>query len=177
MGVINKGFILQKGAEPVIPTEHHATTQEEPVSLTGREIDDAMKELVRNAMTKELSTTEYHIPTMNYMGPGTHVISNVFTNKQPVNTFDKASMIHDVEYVKPGNQWSADNNMWLNLVKEAPYLLPVHNLVRAAFLVKDLFGYHPPTDQALYDYTKEKVKNTYDLGSMSFYDDGRSGIV
>lgn len=131
-----------------------------------------MKMNVENAIAKESLTTEYHVPTMNYMGPGTHIISKITNKVQPTNVFDKASMIHDVEYVKSGNQWRADNNMWLNLVKETPYLLPIHNMVRAAFFVKDLFGYNTPTDDNLYAYTKDQVKKDYDLGRMSFADDG-----
>lgn len=137
---------------------------------SGKEIREAWDQDVGNAIANELPTTEYHVPFHNYMGPGTHVLTNLVDKIQPTTVFDKASMIHDVEYVKPGNQWRADNNMWLNSVKEAPYLLPIHNMIRAAFLVKDLAGYKPTTSEELYKLSKSKLQEGYDQGHMTFAD-------
>lgn len=85
----------------------------------------------------------------------------------PINTLDKASMIHDIEYLKK-DQFKADNNMWLNIVRENPLLLPVANFARLGLLAKDLVGYKPITDEDEYLQLKNLVKQNYDLGRMKF---------
>lgn len=154
---------------PQNPTGLKAT-QEEPVSLTGGETLYSQDEAVRKALSTESSSIQYHMPFHNYMGPGTHIVTNLQEGIQPTTTMDRAAMIHDIEYVKPNNQWRADNNMWLNSVKEQPYLLPLHNMVRAAFLAKDLVGYKTKTDDKLYSVLKKKAETDYDLGGMGFAD-------
>lgn len=155
----------------IVPAEPEPKSEQQVDPYpTGEMIREAMAEEVGNAIANELPTTEYHVPLHNFMGPGTHVITKLVEQEQPTTVFDKASMIHDVEYVKPGNQWRADNNMWLNLVKEAPYLMPIHNMIRAAFLIKDLGGYAPNTNEELYSLGKSKVQEGYDRGHMTFAD-------
>lgn len=88
---------------------------------------------------------------------------------QPTNNFDRAALIHDIEYIR-GNQKQADDNMWLNLVKQNPLLLPVANATRLAFYAKDLIGYDQTPNLALYQELRDDVESNYDLGRMEFYD-------
>lgn len=169
--VLEWGVISRPSISTITSAEPEPETKQQVDPYpSGEVIRDAMEQEVGNAIARELPTTEYHMPLHNYMGPGTHVLTNLVNNTLPTTIFDKASMIHDVEYVKPGNQWRADNNMWLNLVKEAPYLMPIHNMIRAAFLVKDLGGYKPETSEALYSLSKSKVQEGYGLNHMTFAD-------
>lgn len=62
-------------------------------------------------------------------------------------------MIHDIEYYR-GNQFKADNNMYRNIVKQNPLLTPLANLIRAGFLVKDIYGYDVPVDDDDYEHLK-----------------------
>ncbi len=78
-------------------------------------------------------------------------------------------MIHDIEYLK-GNQWKADNNMWMNLMRESKLNLPLANATRAAFLIKDLIGYDTPISNQKYKYAKKLAIEKYNLGKMKFYD-------
>lgn len=150
-------------------------TQEEPVSLTGRQsgsqVDVLDDFVVNDALAKEINTQAWHVPFHNYAGPGTHVTRQIMlTRTAPVSAFDRAAMIHDIEYVKPGSQWQADNNMWLNSVRETPYLLPLHNMVRAVFAIKDIVGYKQNTNQQLYNTLKNEALTNMDLGTMTFSD-------
>lgn len=88
---------------------------------------------------------------------------------KPTTTLDKASLIHDIEYLKD-DQFKADNNMWINIVKENPLLIPIANATRAAFLVKDVIGYKTEQDLESYKYLKDIVERDYELGNMTFYD-------
>lgn len=63
-------------------------------------------------------------------------------------------MIHDIEYYR-GNQFKADNNMYTNIVKDNPLLIPYANLIRAGFLVKDIFGYDVPVNDEQYEHLKQ----------------------
>jgi hypothetical protein len=88
---------------------------------------------------------------------------------KPTTSLDKAALIHDIEYLR-GDQFKADNNMWLNLVRDNPLDFPLANYARAAFLVKDIVGYQTDIDIDSYNMLKNIVKNEYDLGKMDFYD-------
>jgi hypothetical protein len=87
---------------------------------------------------------------------------------KPINTLDKASMIHDIEYLR-GNQWKADNNMWSNIIKENPLYAPIANLTRGVFLIKDLVGYNTDRDLEDYSQLRDIAERDYDLNRMSFY--------
>lgn len=81
-------------------------------------------------------------------------------------------MIHDIEYLK-GNQFQADNNMFLNMVKNDPLSLPQASLIRAAFLFKDIFGYSPKENYKDYQHLKDIVNNNKDwfgVDGYNFYD-------
>lgn len=89
-----------------------------------------------------------------------------------MSNIDRAALIHDIEYVK-GNQFKADNNMFKNMVKNDPMSLPHAVIVRAAFLVKDLFGYSPKESVEDYNHLKEIVlenKEYFGLKGYDFYD-------
>jgi len=49
-----------------------------------------------------------HYPGTNYLGPGTHVISNILNNKQPTSYTDYVAMLHDIDYLSNGGQDHAD---------------------------------------------------------------------
>lgn len=59
--------------------------------------------------------------------------------------------------------------MWHNIVKENPLYTPIANITRAAFLIKDIFGYDTKPDQQSYKDLRDVVERDYDLGKMSFY--------
>lgn len=116
-------------------------------------------------------TIPIHLPFHNYAGPGTRTIKNILKGVQPVSYVDKAALIHDIEYYKPDNQLRADANMERNLNKQFMLGLPLHNMVRTAFKLKDIVGYKPKTDLQVYENAKAYVKENYDLGDMRFADD------
>lgn len=49
-----------------------------------------------------------HFPGMNYMGPGTHIISNILNEKAPVSRIDAIALKHDIEYLTDGEKYAAD---------------------------------------------------------------------
>ncbi len=59
-------------------------------------------------------TAQFHMPGHNYMGPGTHTISNILSQLEPVDSVDKLSRKHDLDYLKARNNndlLAADNSM------------------------------------------------------------------
>lgn len=110
-----------------------------------------------------------HLPFHNFAGPGTHIMERVLAHQQPTTFLDRAALIHDVEYLA-GDQFHADNNMWLNLIRHNPLALPIANAVRLGFLLKDVIGYNPEVNRNKYIMLKNLVRNDYDLGKMNFYD-------
>lgn len=44
-------------------------------------------------------TTPYHYPGSNYIGPGTHIIDNIYNNVQPTSLTDRVAMYHDIDYL------------------------------------------------------------------------------
>ena len=89
-------------------------------------------------------------------------------NKKPINTLDKAALIHDIEYYK-GNQFKADNNMFKNIVKHNPMMLPYASLIRAGFLIKDVVGYDVPVNDSQYKHLKELAINKGYASEDDFY--------
>lgn len=105
----------------------------------------------------------------NYFGPGTHVEDRIYRGDKPINLFDRAAMIHDVEYFN-GNQFKADNNMWQNIAKQGYLYQPIANIIRMGFLLKDIVGYDEAgTNKEKYEILKSYVKKHYDLQGMEFY--------
>lgn len=73
--------------------------------------------------------TQYHFPGYNYMGPGTHIKSNLLKGIQPVNQTDAAALIHDIEYLHYPDQIVPDNNMLRNAeALKAPFLKIIFGL-------------------------------------------------
>jgi hypothetical protein len=111
------------------------------------------------------------LPYHKYFGPGTHVVANINNKIKPTTFLDAAAMIHDIEYIR-GDQFKADNNMYMNLLRHSILNFPVANYIRAAFLFKDVIGYPTDTDFDLYSYLKNKVIEYNLLGEysmMKFY--------
>lgn len=112
-------------------------------------------------------TTEYHAPFHNYLGPGTHISDKINKSVLPINTLDKAAMIHDIEYLA-NNKFKADNNMWLNIIREKPYLLPLANLVRIGLLFRPLLPMEFKPDYKEYHRLKKIAEKTQNLNRMQF---------
>lgn len=53
------------------------------------------------------------LPGYNYLGPGTPTIQNMLEGKLPIDEFDQAALVHDIEYLT-GETYYADYNMYLN---------------------------------------------------------------
>ena len=51
-----------------------------------------------NPLSRPLEKGEFHYGFHNYTGPGTRV--DLHPNAPPINNIDKASMVHDFDYVK-----------------------------------------------------------------------------
>ncbi len=86
----------------------------------------------------------------NYLGPGTDLEYKLNNNIQPINIYDAAALIHDIEYLKY-DQNIADNNMIANLKN---YPLPVN----AAFKIKDVVGYNVAKDPNKYLQYRQKAE-------------------
>ncbi len=50
-------------------------------------------------LAKEENSIQLHVPGHNYLGPGTHVISNILNQVKPVDITDAIALQHDVNYV------------------------------------------------------------------------------
>jgi len=50
-------------------------------------------------MRRNETSTQFHYPGMNYMGPGTHIIKNVEEGVKPVSYTDSLSLAHDINYL------------------------------------------------------------------------------
>lgn len=109
------------------------------------------------------------MPGHNYFGPGTHVEDRLNRGDQPVNIFDRAAMIHDVEYLT-NQQFTADNNMFYNIIREKPEYLPAAVAIRLGFLVKDIYNYPQDVELNKYEKLKNKINKNYYLGEMKFAD-------
>lgn len=97
-------------------------------------------------------------------------MENLRNHVLPTTDFDKAALIHDIEYLYlPQN--IADDNMWSNLVNESIFNLPAANYTRAAFYLKDFIGYPVEKNRQAYLEARELAK-TFDLGRMKFKDQG-----
>lgn len=129
-----------------------------------------MTQELNEGRKREKYMTEYHIPGYEYAGPGTHIISRIENQVKPRNFIDEASLIHDIEYMKKNNQFNADNNMWLNLVRRHSWMYPLANLVRIAFIAKDISGLkaNDYENDDVYNYLKDKAFRPY---KMKFKDD------
>lgn len=46
------------------------------------------------------NTFELHYPGMNYMGPGTHIVSKVMNRVKPTSFHDELALQHDIDYLK-----------------------------------------------------------------------------
>lgn len=97
------------------------------------------------------------MPFHNYMGPGTHVLQRISDGVLPINTLDAAALIHDVEYLKFG-QTSADDNYVLNVMKQNKLYVPIAPAIRAAFYIKDIFGYNTHLEPAKYLAARKLIK-------------------
>lgn len=84
------------------------------------------------------------MPGHNYAGPGTNVTQRIERGDKPINYFDAASLIHDVEYdIK--EQHIADANMVKNLKRQSG-LLPkiIGTAASTTFAIKNALGLYKP---------------------------------
>lgn len=136
-------------------------------------MDEKVPAEVQEYMNAETSK-QMHLPFHNYAGPGTHVANNIVNKVMPTTLIDQASLIHDIEYVKPSNQWKADNNMYKNLLRAGGIkYLPIANHTRLAFLAKDVsqLKSDDKTSVETYNYLKKlAISNNMVNKNMKFSD-------
>lgn len=48
------------------------------------------------------------MPGHNYLGPGTHVITNILRRVAPVNHADAKALLHDIDYLTKGDKFESD---------------------------------------------------------------------
>lgn len=90
---------------------------------------------------------------------------------KPINDLDKASLIHDIEYLNPYlSQYGADNNMWKNMIKAGYVNIPLANFTRLALLIKDLVGYKVNKDLETYNLLRKEVELNEIAKDMDFSD-------
>lgn len=93
------------------------------------------------------------MPFHKYLGPGTHISSNIHNDIVPINRLDAAALIHDVEYLAANiTEDAADKNAYVNagFVGQIPF--------RLGFNIKDLFGgYKNKTDHLEYIRLKHEA--------------------
>lgn len=121
-------------------------------------------------------STQYHLPFHNYLGPGTHVVSNMLSGVEPVNVMDRIAMFHDYDYLSGMPQQEADALMTSRLTKVLPLgkFNPVAPVVWAAFKAKDVVGYNPETSPAL---AKEIAQTDFFKAQKSLLDAQVAGIA
>ena len=63
---------------------------------------------------------EFHWPTMNYLGPGTHLEKRLKRGDKGKNRLDELAKIHDIDYSLARNikdKWKADEKMIRSIEK------------------------------------------------------------
>lgn len=81
----------------------------------------------------EYKGPEIHVPTHNFLGPGTNVVKRVSSLDMPINHSDAVALVHDIEYYGLPEH-IADLNAIQNAKGSMKYIM------KAAFKTKDLFG-------------------------------------
>ena len=62
----------------------------------------------------EKTGKEFHIPSYQYAGPGTHLRKRLQRGDPGINRLDRIAKIHDIDYSKAKNlqdKWKADDKM------------------------------------------------------------------
>jgi len=80
------------------------------------------------------------VPFHNYAGPGTLVEQRIYNKHKPVSGLDKASLVHDLEYIRDKTRTHADNHMATTLFKEYPLNPQIASLSRGAFYIDQLLN-------------------------------------
>jgi hypothetical protein len=66
-------------------------------------------------------------------------MQRLHSGDKPTSVYDSAALIHDIEYFNPElTNSGADNNMWSNIVRANPLLIPHANVVLAALSARSL---------------------------------------
>lgn len=114
---------------------------------------------------------ELHVPTHNFLGPGTNVAKRVSSLNLPINRADAVALVHDIEYYGLPEH-TADNNA----IHNATGITKIAML--AAFKLKNAFGgMKPKRDLDLYHRLKQIVqtykpyKDILDKYEIHFYED------
>lgn len=91
-------------------------------------------------------TTEWHLPGMQYMGPGTHVVKRVLNNTKPNNYVDAVALKHDIDYmVAAGDErelTKADNAA----ISLAPSLSVAGQIMKKGLALRQWFQIQPTYD-------------------------------
>jgi hypothetical protein len=157
-------LVQAKSITPFI-TNQAKNTYIEDIGLSDgnvyKPINNNYLELLANYANSE-NTSELHMPYHNYAGPGTHTVSRLLKGDMPVSYIDKAALVHDIEYLKPGNKAIADVNMYRNLMKQRPELFVLNTLIYDALLLSTPFM-SIKTNQEVYIAAKKYAINKYKL--------------
>lgn len=81
---------------------------------------------------------------------------------QPVSYIDKAALVHDIEYLKPGNKFTADVNMYKNLNKQKPTAIVLNTAIFDALVLSTPF-YSSETNEKVYEAAKQYAITNYDV--------------
>jgi hypothetical protein len=97
------------------------------------------------------------MPGYNYLGPGTHVLTNIDMDKRPINIIDNFALEHDIDYLDPNvSNRDADNKMVHKLLESHHPVLAT--ATKLAFAIKDLFGYNPIKNVNASEYARQQVE-------------------
>jgi len=81
------------------------------------------------------------LPFHKYAGPGTHIRKNIENNVKPTTFLDKAALVHDIEYLKPNQEFKADLNLIKNTFKKGKIKsIPILPQLTSIMLLKNLLG-------------------------------------
>jgi len=133
------------------------------LGVKGRDIFNSSTINLLTEIRKERNFTQFHVPFHNYLGPGTKVVTNIFKHRLPINKYDAAALIHDIEYLN-GDYDKADQNFSQNIND------PLGHFLTLILKGRKIIGYRPEKNVLLYNRLKNMLtiymKNRW---NMSFY--------
>lgn len=101
------------------------------------------------------------------MGPGTHVNERIRSNVEPVNSADKASMIHDVNYILAQGNPEKLNQADEKALSRLSILNPFRLIMEMGFSVRQKFHLYEGRNDPEYVYQnalelKQLILQRYD---------------
>lgn len=112
-----------------------------------------------NNLLRESNSTEFHLPGYNYLGPGTHVVSNIKQHVMPTTRADAVAMIHDIEYLIATNNESKLKRADKHAIDQAKGFTPDVLLLKTGLTLRS--SLHLPLQV---ETTPEKITETQRAG-------------